>query len=73
LNDTEVRIDAVNRRAIIKVFIDQFLEPLDMLRRNVRIEFDNDAAIVSSLDHGDLRISDRFDAGLNRRRLIRGI
>ena len=55
----------MNRRAIIEVFIDKFLESFDHLRRNIGIEFDDYAAVIGCFDHRDLRISHGFDAGLD--------
>ena len=53
----------MNRRAVIKLSIDEFLKPLNLLRRDVRIEFNHDATIVGRFQHGNLRIGLRLDAG----------
>src|SRR5260370_22056302 len=46
LNDAKFWIDAMNCGAVIKMFVDEFLESLDHLRRDVWIKLDHDAAKI---------------------------
>ena len=55
----------MNGRAVVEFFLDESLKALNHLRRNVRIELDDDAAIVGRLDDCDLRIGRRLDARLD--------
>ena len=55
----------MNCRAIIKVFVDKLLESFNHLRRNIGIELDDYAAVISGINDCDLRVGLRFDTRLD--------
>src|SRR6266581_3926738 len=54
LNNAELRIDTMDRRAVIEMFVDEFLEPFNHLRRDVWIQLDHYAPIIPGFNYGDL-------------------
>ena len=52
-------------RAVIKLFIDELLETLDHLWREIGIKLNHDAAIIGCFNYRNLRIGGRFDSSLD--------
>ena len=67
LDDSQIRINPMNRGAIKKLFIDELLKPLDVLRRNVRIELDHNAPVISGFDYCNFGIGLRLCTGFDFR------